>query len=70
MTRLLLSSVFLMLPLALSGCDRGPYDPSAHRQAEASTGTMLSGTDSGANLDANMNNNPSMRSNYTTMSGK
>jgi len=69
MIRLLLSSAFLMLPLAISGCDRGPYDPSAHRHADASTGTRLSGNDSGADLDANMNN-PSMRSNYSTAGGK
>ncbi len=64
MIKLLLSSAFLMLPLAISGCDRGPYDPSAHHHADASTGTMLSGHESGADVNANMNN-PSTRSNFS-----
>jgi len=33
----------------LSGCDAGPYTPGAHRSADVSTGSMLSGTDTGAN---------------------
>ena len=69
MIKSLLSSAILVLPLVVSGCDRGPYDPSAHRHADASTGTMLSGNDPGANLDSDMNN-PSTRSNYHTTGGK
>ena len=33
----------------LAGCDAGPYTPNAHRSSDASTGSMLSGTDTGAN---------------------
>ena len=69
MIKLILSSSILVLPLVLAGCDRGPYDPSAHRHADASTGTMLSGNDSSPNLDSNMNG-PSARSNFSTMGGK
>ena len=39
------SVVFL---LALAACDN-TYTPSAHHQADASTGSLLSGTDTGVN---------------------
>ena len=46
--------------LALAGCDN-TYTPSTHHQANASTGSLLSGTDTGAN--ANGANDPSITSN-------
>ncbi len=47
--------------LALAGCDN-TYTPSAHHQAEASTGSLLSGTDTGANGNGGTND-PSIRGN-------
>lgn len=46
--------LLLMLPLAMAGCDAGPYDPAAHRHVDASTGSMLSGTDTGADTSGNV----------------
>ena len=54
---------------SLAACDTGPYTPSAHHQAEASTGSMLSGTDTGANGNGNLND-PSVRSNFSGPTGK
>jgi hypothetical protein len=45
----------------LAGCDTS-YTPGAHHQDAASTGSMLSGTDTGVNADGNTNN-PSITSN-------
>ncbi len=47
--------------LALGGCDN-TYTPSAHHQAAASTGSLLSGTDTGANANGGVND-PSITSN-------
>ena len=54
---------------SLAACDTGPYTPSAHRDAEASTGSMLSGTDTGVNANGSMND-PSIRSNFGGPVGK
>ena len=47
-------AIALLLPLAIAGCDSGPYDPSAHRHTDSSTGSLLSGADTGANLNDRM----------------
>lgn len=53
--------------LGLSACDN-TYTPGIHHQEAASTGSMLSGTDTG--VDANGNtNNPSITSNLGTSRG-
>ena len=57
-----------VLLFGLAACDTGPYTPSAHRNAEASTGSMLSGTDTGANGSGNLND-PSIRSNFAGPAG-
>ncbi len=62
-----MSGAFLLL-FALAACDAGPYDPSAHRQADASTGSLLSGTDTGANGNGSLND-PSIRSNFAGPAG-
>lgn len=45
----MIKSLALMtaLTIGLSACATGPYDPSAHHQQDASTGSML-GSDMGA----------------------
>ena len=47
--------------LVLVGCDN-TYTPSAHHQASASTGSLLSGTDTGANANGGVND-PSITNN-------
>ncbi len=53
--------------LALAACDN-TYTPSAHHQADASTGSLLSGTDTGANLNGS-GGDPSISSNRGASSG-
>ena len=69
MTKILLTSLILMLPLAIAGCDRGPYDAAAHRQEDASTGSHLSSADTGVDPNGAANN-PSLLSNGSTMGSK
>ncbi len=64
-----LAAVGIALLFGLSACDTGSYTPSAHHDAEASTGSLLSGTDTGANGNGNFND-PSIRSNYSGPTGK
>lgn len=47
--------------LGVVACDN-TYTPSAHHQDSASTGSMLSGTDTGVNANGN-SNDPSITSN-------
>ncbi len=47
--------------LGIAGCDN-TYTPGMHHQDTASTGSMLSGTDTGVNANGNTNN-PSITSN-------
>ncbi len=54
MIKLWLPGVLLMLPLAVAGCDAGPYDPAAHWHVDSSTGSMLSGTDTGADTNGSV----------------
>lgn len=54
--------VAALLSLPLAACDAGSYNPSAHRQDDASTGSLLSGTDTGANGNGSISD-PSIRSN-------
>lgn len=52
----------LVLPLLAAACDAGPYDPSAHHHSEdASTGSLLPGTDTGVNPNGGVGD-PSIRS--------
>ena len=53
--------------LILSSCDN-TYTPSAHRSADASTGSMLSGVDTGMDPGTDLNN-PSLRNNNTHPAG-
>lgn len=46
----------------LAACD-STYTPSAHHHDDASTGSLLSGTDTGVNPNGSMND-PSLRSNF------
>ena len=46
----------------LAACD-STYTPSAHRHDDASTGSLLSGTDTGVNPNGSMND-PSIKSNF------
>ncbi|MGI4794929.1 MAG: hypothetical protein ACRYG8_12815 [Janthinobacterium lividum] len=48
--------------LGAAACDN-TYTPSAHHQEAASTGSMLSGVDTGSDGTGTMNN-PSLTSNY------
>ncbi|WP_428374834.1 hypothetical protein [Lichenicoccus sp.] len=48
--------------LSVAACDN-TYTPSAHHQDAASTGSLLSGTDTGANPNGTMND-PSLKSNF------
>ncbi len=50
------------LALLASACSTGPYDPAAHHHVDTSTGSMLSGTDAGANSNGSFND-PGIRSN-------
>lgn len=68
MIKLFASTMVIVLPLALSGCDTGTYTPSAHRSADASTGSMLSGVDTGMDPGTGLSN-PSVRSNSTHPAG-
>ena len=60
--------VLLILPLAVAGCQTGPYDPSAHHHADAPTGSMLSGT--GNDNVSNDGHDPSISSNGTVSGGR
>lgn len=51
----------LVCLLALAACDNS-YTPSAHHQADASTGSLLSGTDTGVNANGGVND-PSITNN-------
>ena len=53
--------------LALAACDN-TYTPSAHHRADASTGSLLSGTDTGADTNAS-GGDPSISSNRGVPSG-
>lgn len=53
--------------LNIAGCDN-TYTPGAHHQDSASTGSMLSGTDTGVDANASTNN-PSITSNLGNGSG-
>ena len=59
------------LLLALAGCDTGPYDPAAHRQAETSTGSRLSGVDTGVDSgdEAAGSHDPAIRVNTPGAAG-
>ncbi len=48
--------------LGVAGCDN-TYTPSAHHQDDASTGSLLSGTDTGVNPNTGLND-PSVKSNF------
>lgn len=52
----MMKSLALLAILApvLCACDTGPYDPSAHRHADASTGSMLSGADTGTEQNGSL----------------
>ena len=52
----MIKSIGLMalMSLALSACDTGPYNPSARHQADSSTGSMLSGADTGVNNNGSL----------------
>ncbi len=60
--------VLLILPLAVAGCQTGPFDPSAHHHADAPTGSMLSGTDND-NIGTD-GHDPSISSNGTVAGGR
>ena len=53
--------------LCLAACDN-TYTPGAHRGDQASTGSLLSGTDTGANTGGNTND-PSITSNLPSGGG-
>ena len=61
-------AAFLLL-FALAACDSGPYDPSAHRRADAPTGSLLSGTDTGVDQNGNIGGNPSISTNAGSGAG-
>ncbi len=67
-TKIAVAAASVVMLTGLAACDAGPYTPSAHRDAEASTGSMLSGTDTGVNANGNMND-PSIRSNFAGPAG-
>ena len=64
MIKVFLSAAVVILPLVVSGCDLGPYTPSTHHHADTSTGSMLSGTDTSANLNDNINRDNDVGSNH------
>lgn len=69
MIKMLLASVIFLLPLLLSGCDPEPYDAAAHQRANAaSTGSSLSGVDTGADLNGH-GSDPSLRTNFGSKPG-
>ncbi len=53
---------FLLL-FALAACDTVPYNPSAYHQTDATTGSLLSGTDTGVSQNGNIGDNPSISTN-------
>ncbi len=63
-----LRCVLLILPLAVAGCQTGPYDPSTHHRADAPTGSMLSGADTD-NISSD-GHDPSISSNGTVSGGR
>ena len=60
MKGLFVSTMVVVLPLAQFGCDTGTYTLSAHRSADASTGSMLSGVDTGMDPGTDINNPSSL----------
>ncbi len=58
----------MVLPLIVAACGTGSYDPSAHHRADAPTGSMLSGTDTGSIGDDG--HDPSIRSNQSVTGGR
>ena len=60
--KMMTGGTFLLL-FALAACDTGPYDPAAHHQADASTGSLLSGTDTGVNANGSVAD-PSISNNF------
>ena len=63
-----LRRLLLILPLAVAGCQTGPYDRSAHDHADAPTGSMLSG--SNTDTVGNDGHDPSISSNGTVTGGR
>lgn len=41
-------ALIIALPLLLAACDTGPYHPGLHAHEDAATGSLMSGTDTGA----------------------
>ena len=61
MNKIIAGAVSIACLLGLAACD-ATYTPSAHHQDDASTGSLLSGTDTGVNPNSGMSD-PSVRSN-------
>jgi hypothetical protein len=62
MNKVVAGAVGIACLLGVAACDN-TYTPSAHHQDNASTGSLLSGTDTGVNPNTGMND-PSVKSNF------
>ncbi|NPD65382.1 hypothetical protein HN018_17190 [Lichenicola cladoniae] len=61
MKSIIAGTIGIVCLLGITACDN-TYTPSMHHQDAASTGSMLSGTDTGVNANGNTND-PSITSN-------